>query len=234
MGNHLGEKYNFLGGADLTEIIDFHKSNGYIPYLRIGELGTSWAHDFFLRHIKPGTIPVVLSLKRTIHSQSRNADPDVWLPFIDRCKSSFPEVTFVLVGLRGEEPPGIRQYSDVIIAKDYGTTIMEDLALVQKSFMYLAPASGVSNIAVFSNTPYLIFQEESVSMKKYNLASGENFCFSTEHQKLFDDTFRMTPDFIFDEFTKLYNKLDREKWLARARAKAALVSQHPATKVVTE
>jgi len=232
LGNHLGERYNFLGSADLTEIMDFYKNNGYIPYLRIGELLTSWAYDFFLSHIKPGTVPVVLSLKSTLHSQVRNADPTCWLPFIDRCESSFQDVTFVLVGLRDEEPPGIRQCANVIIAKDYGTTIMEDLALVQKATMYIATDSGIVVIAMFADTPYLVFQVPSVTMKKYNLVNRQNWCFATEHQKLFDDTFDMTPDFIFEEFTTLYQKLDKEKWFANANAKASPVSQHPSTTVI--
>lgn len=232
LADHLGEKYRFWDGADFDHIFDFYRRNGFIPYLRIGELRTAWAYDFFLKHIKADTVPVVLSLKYTTHARKRNADPDCWLPFLDRCASSFQDVTFVLVGLRGEELPGIRQCANVIIAKDYGTSIMEDLALMQKAFMHVATSTGTTTITLFSDTPYLFFQMPDFAMKKYGLIGAKNWNFATEHQKLFDDTFRMTADSVFEEFAGLYQVLDKEKWHARARKKAFSVSPHPSAELL--
>lgn len=52
--------------------------------------------------MQKGTLPVTLLLKQTSHRPERNAEPAVWLSFIDMCKIDFAEVTFIVVGLREE------------------------------------------------------------------------------------------------------------------------------------
>jgi len=229
--NHLGETYNYTWHAEIRPMVEFYKKHKRIPHLRIGPLKSSWAYQFFLKHINPNNIPVVLSLKLTDHDHQRNADPSVWLPFIARIVKDHKELSFVFVGLKGEELPGIRKLSNVIIAKDYGTSIIEDLALIQKSFIYIATVSGPNTIALFSDTPYIIFQMP-VEQKNYPIKRGENYCFATQYQKLFDTTYPMSAEFIYDEFQKVYEKLDIKQWLATAKSKSTFVSQHPSTHVL--
>lgn len=216
---HLSGSYNFFGGEPhVNEIQEFYNTHGYIPYLRIGERDSSWARWFYLNNLPDKAVPVTLSLKRTSHDMMRNADSSVWLSFIDRCKMDFPEVVFVVIGLREEVFNGLRQMPNVIVAKDYGTTLIEDFALIRTSLMYMGMASGINVIALFSDLPYLIFRSPNV--KKYNLRSGENFSFSTDKQKTFGiDTF-MTLEFLLNEFKGLYYKLDKKKWFDETFEKA--------------
>ncbi len=213
---HLGEKYNYHGDVPhLNEIQEFYKTYGYVPYLRIGERESSWARWFYLNYLPEKTVPVTLSLRQPLSDLSeRNADPAVWLSFIDKCKTDFPEVVFVVVGLREEVFDGLRERSNVIIGKDFGTSIIEDLALIRTSFLYMGTTSGVNTIACFSDLPYLVFQWPLYdSQHKWALKPGEKFCFATNTQKIFSSTILVTPKLLLDEFKKLHSKLDLNKWL---------------------
>ncbi|MFC1644300.1 hypothetical protein ACFL5C_03200, partial [Candidatus Omnitrophota bacterium] len=115
---HLSEKYNYTDGGNphLREIQKFYNIYGYIPHLRIGNRNSFWARWFYVNHLPEKTIPVTLSLRQPLSGifNVRNAVPAVWLSFIDRCKVDFPEVVFVVVGLRAEVFHGLRERSNVI------------------------------------------------------------------------------------------------------------------------
>lgn len=212
LGEHLGEIYNFDGGAPYDHIMAFHAAHGYIPHLRIGSRDRSWADWFYLSHLAEKAVPVTLSLKGTSHSPERNANPEVWLAFIDRCRSDFPEVVFVVVGIREEVFDGLRSRPNVIVAKDFGTSIMEDFALIRTSMLYMAMTSGVCTIAQFSDLPYLMFQMPIYTLHKYGLVSGENFAFATDRQKVFGTDTPVTLQLLLQEFDQLYSTLDRDAW----------------------
>lgn len=231
LGQHLGETYNFRDGAcsHYIEIQSFYNIRGFIPYLRIGNRDSSWAKWFYLNYLPDRTVPVALSMKKTSHAEERNADSAAWLSFIDRCKVDFSEVTFVIVGLREEVFDGLRERPNVIIAKDYGTSIIEDLALIYTSLMYIGTTSGINAIALFSDLPYLIFQWPQIH--KLGLKLGESFSFATDMQKIFSSTILVTPELLLDEFKKLYSKLDRGKWFSRTFKEACNKQGHPAGRV---
>jgi hypothetical protein len=227
LSQHLSEAYNCWNGADFSAIEEFYQANGYIPYLRIGERENFWAYSFYLKHLPPKTLPVALSLRQTSYSIERNANNDVWLSFIDKCRQSFPEVTFVLVGLKEEVFDDIRERPNVIISKDFGTSLIEDLALIRASLLYMAPVSGVGTIAQFSDLPYLMFQIPTFSMRQMGLKPGEQFCFLTDKQKMFDDTTAITAELLFKEFREIYNRLEQSKWRSIASEKARAKKEHP-------
>lgn len=208
---HLGETYNFKGGERLVDVNEFHKKHGYIPHLKIGERESSWAKWFYLNNLPKNTVPVALSLKRTVHSEVRNADPYVWLPFIDKCKQLYPEVIFIFIGLRDEAFDGLRERSNVFIAKEYGTTIMEDLALIRASIMYIGTASGVNVISMYSDLPYFIFQLPNTTI--YGIEFGDSFKFANKNQKIFDAKIPVTPELLLNEFKSVYNNLEKNEWV---------------------
>ncbi len=228
LGQHLAEKYNRhdQGIAHLIEIQEFHNTHNYIPYLRIGDRDSSWARWFYLNYLPEKTVPVTLSLRQLSGDHDgRNADKAVWLSFIDKCKTDFPEVVFIVVGLREEVFNGLREKSNVIIAKDYGTSIIEDLALIRTSFLYMGTTSGVNTIAFFSDLPYLVFQFPN--LHKYGLKIGESFSFATSTQKIFSSTIVVTPKLLLYEFKKLYSNLDLNKWLNITSEKSCNKHGHP-------
>lgn len=232
LGQHLGEKDIFKGVAILKPIQEFYNIHGYIPYLRIGKKDMAWAQWLYITHLPAGKVPVALSLKRTVHRTECNADPTVWLLFIDRCKLEFPEVVFVVVGLREEIFDGLRNRSNVILAKDFGTSIIEDLALIRASLMYMGTASGVNVVAMFSDLPYLIIQLSVFVYLEHGIKPGEKYSFMLDTQKMFSTNTKVTVEFLFKEFMALYSLLDKEKWHNTVLKNAHKKQGHPSTKVL--
>jgi hypothetical protein len=233
LGTHLGEKDMFRAAPPiLNPMHKFYNIHGYIPYLRIGKREEAWAQWLYINNLPEGTIPVTLSLKRTSHRIENNVDPAVWLSFIDRCKLEFPEVVFVVVGLRDEVFAGLRNRSNVFIAKDFGTSIIEDLALIRASLMYMGTSSGVNVIAMFSELPYLITQFGVSNYLRHGLKPGDNFSFMSDVQKIFSAEITVTPEFLFTEFKALYSKLDKNKWRSVASETAREKHGHPTARVL--
>jgi len=233
MGNHLGEKDIFAGAPPILKPMqEFYNAQGFIPYLRIANRDKAWAQWLYVNNLPKGKIPVTLSLKKTSHRTENNADPIAWLGFIDKCKSEFPEVIFVVVGLRGEVFDGLRERTNVIIAKDFGTSIIEDLALIRTSLMYMGTSSGVNIIAMFSDVPYLITQFVVSNYLRHGLKPGDKFSFMSDVQKIFSAEIIVTSEFLFNEFKALYSKLDKNKWHSTALEKANKKQGHPNTKVL--
>ena len=218
INQQLKETFNFHSGATLKEIQDFYRERGFIPHLAIDDYHLSWAYNFCETRAK-GLLPVVVSLRWHPRARpERNAERDVWLGFFDLCKSAFPEVVFVVIGTREEVFEELRHCSNVIVAKDYGSTLLDDLALIRTSLLYMAQESGIATIAVFSDIPYLLFGREEVARRALKLESGSNLEFATQYQKVFYASFTMTPHSLLEEFSKLYNQLDIEKWQEKASA----------------
>ena len=217
INQQLGETFNFYGGTTLKEIQDFYRERGFIPYLAIDDYHLSWAYNFYETKAK-GLLPVVVSIRNRPAAAGRNADQDTWLGFFDLCKSAFPEVVFVVVGIREEVFEELRHRSNVIIAKDYGSTLVDDFALVRTSLLYMGVESGIPYIAIFSDVPYLLFSRTLHTQKRLGLKPDCNFEFATQYQKVFSTLFIITPHSLLGEFSNLYNQLDVDQWRKKASA----------------
>jgi len=232
LAEHLAETYNYVGSCKhFLEVQDFHKRHGYVPYLKVNDRDMSWAKWFYKIHLGKNSVPVTLSLRRSLTPDERNADPGVWMNFLDRCKESFPEVVFVTVGLREETLEGLRNRPNVLIAKDFGTSILEDMALIRNSLLYMGTNSGINTIAQFSDLPYIIFQFPVQSLHTVGFKSGENFNFATKDQRVFTTDIEVTPDFLFEKFKKLYARLDHDAWRGKVSENARNKHTHPSSKV---
>ena len=213
----LKETYNFYGGATFREIQDFHKKHGFIPLLTIDDYHLSWAHNLY-RAKAEGRLPVAVCLRNRPDGKSRNAPRDAWLEFFDMCKSAFPAIVFVVIGLREEVSPELRNRSNVILSKDQGSTLSDDFALVKTSLLYIGADTGMAMIAVFGDVPYLIFGSPPETTKQMGLEPGANWGFATKQQKLFYSDFPIMPQSLFEEFSRLYRELDTDNWRQQASA----------------
>lgn len=233
LNRYLGETFNYGKGDYEIKVLldDFYKNNKHMPKLRIGERDMMWAYDFFMKNLPANKVPVVLSLKNTFHSQHRNADPAIWLPFIKRCEHEYPEVMFIQIGLRGEEFCAIRKCKNVIIAKDFCSSLLEDFALMRASVLYLGTTSGVTKVAEYSDLPFLIFRMEAHIMKRLRLRNGEGHVFSTKQQKFYDSNFKMSPEILFNEFEKVYQQIDLNNWRKNALTRGSFKHSHPSTQL---
>lgn len=233
LGQQLGEVDIYRWRGILRPIMEFYDIHKYIPYLRIGRRDECWARWLYARNLPEGAVSVTLSLKGTMHRTECNADPSIWLSFIDRCKVNFPEVVFFVVGLREEVFEGLRDRSNVIIAKDFGTSIIEDLALIRSSLMHMGTSSGVNVIAMFSDLPYIMTQLSLYTYLQHGIKPDEKFSFMLDTQKIFSVNTAVTTEFLFNEFKETYLSLDKDKWYSITLQRARNKDSHPTTKVLS-
>ena len=215
INQQLKEAFNFYGGATFKEIQDFYRKHAFIPHLAINDYHLRWACNFYKTNAE-GLLPVVVSLRNRPSSAPRNADHEAWLAFFDLCKSEFPEIVFVVVGVREEAFEELRQRSNVLIAKDYGSTLADDFALIRTSLLYMGVESGIAAIAFFSDVPYLVFGRPPETGKQQGLKPGATWEFATPYQKVFYTSLAITPQSLLEEFSVLYNRLDIDKWREKA------------------
>ncbi|MDY6833749.1 MAG: hypothetical protein SVY53_02990 [Chloroflexota bacterium] len=217
VSDQLKETYNLYGGATLKEIRDFYQERGFIPYLSIDDYHRNWAYEFYQTKAK-GLLPVSVSMRNRPDGPDRNADRHAWLDFFNLCASAFPDVVFVVVGVREEVFEELRGCSNVIIAKDHGSTVADDLALIRTSLLYMGMESGVAVIAIFSDVPYILFGRLPEEVERKGLNPGANWDFATQYQKQRYTDFNITPDSLLNEFTALYSQLDIDEWQRKASA----------------
>ncbi len=207
-------------------IKSFNKKYNYLPDFFYSQNDIDQANIFFKNNLKGKTIPVSLSFKLTNHDTTRNADLKEWCKFIEKCNINHPEICFVIVGLRDEIVPEMQKWNNVVFAKEFSTTIVEDLALIQFSIMYMATTSGINTSAHFSNLPYLIFRYPNESI---NILSSENTKVPYYQKKQQQNIkFNENAELLYDEFIKIYSQLDKKEYLKKI-TKANNISGHPAS-----
>ena len=186
---------------------NFYKSNGYIPYLSCEELLVKWAYGFIRDNVRP-YFPVVVHLRNhpTV-IPSRNARLDCWLEFFNYCNGKF-DAKFVLISSKEEIDDRFRGLSNVVISKDFATTAVQDLALIQTSLLFMGVSSGPNMMAIYSDIPYIVFNFTPYSEK--SIPSGSKPLFATSLQKFTWEP--ETIDSLIKEFSELYNKLNIADW----------------------
>lgn len=105
----------------------------------------AWAKAFLLEH----GVKYCIQIRVNPHANNnkRNTPVPIWRSFVKKR----PE-RFLMLG----ECAGFRGHNTVI-AKDFGTTIEQDLALAAACDVYLGPPSGPAGAVIFNDKPYRIF-----------------------------------------------------------------------------
>lgn len=105
-----------------------------------------WAEKFMAEH----KVKFCVQLRNNRHPQNarRNSNYAAWKQFFKRTNRRF-----LLIGETDDEC----RMDNTIIAKDYGTTIEQDLALAQAADVFMGPPSGPSGAVIFNDKPYRLF-----------------------------------------------------------------------------
>lgn len=188
----------------------FYRENGFVPYLACKTEPIRWAVHFIKRCVIP-YLPVVVHLKNNPNEQRRsNADFDAWLGFFEACHLQY-DVRFILIG-NEEIDQRILRLPNTLKARDYGSNLSRDLALIQASFIFMGMGSGPCNMAVFSKTPYVIYKNPDHHAEQMTLELGktDQFPFATPFQKVLR-VFETTESLI-SEFAHLYTHGTRQEW----------------------
>jgi hypothetical protein len=189
----------------------FYRKNKFIPHLSCRQITLDWASWFIKEHIPPD-IAVTVHLRNNPlmdDSINRNANIEEWLKFFEHCDGRFP-VKFVVISAHDEIDDRLRNYSNVVIAKDFHTTIEQDLALIQASAMFMGGPSGPATMAWFSDLPYLIFNYSPINE---TLKWESQFVFANSLQRLVWKP--ETASLLINEFSELYERIDISVWRDR-------------------
>jgi hypothetical protein len=187
----------------------FFLDNGYIPRIKCKGDSLNWAKQFLNRNVHPAVM-VVIHLKNNQNAKNcSNADFDAWYGFFKHYAKK-TEIKFILIG---NDPIDSRILTllNVIVTKNHESNISRDLALISQAAIFMGMSSGPCNIAIFSDTPFIIYKNPDHDVEEMKLELGKNnrFVFSTASQK-FLRIFE-TVENLIQEFEESYSGLIMEK-----------------------
>ena len=191
----------------------FYRENGFIPYLSCKTEPIRWAIQFLERHVTP-CMPAVVHLKNNPNEQgSSNADFDAWLAFFKACYQQY-DVMFIVIGSE-EIDQRVHKLPNTLVARDFGSNLSRDLALIRTAFIFMGMTSGPCNMALFSETPYVIYKNPGHDAEQMALELGKSdrFPFATPSQKILR-VFE-TRENLMSEFVHLFTQVNRQDWERR-------------------
>jgi len=154
LGQYAGLEYLFYYCFDHL-FYDYFKKNGSLPSLVSRPAARAWAERFVDEHVRPATA-VTVQLRRNPQNPARNSNYEAWLAFFAHCADRFP-AKFVVICGRSEVDARLRTLNNVVVAKDYGTSVEQDLALIEIGGIHMGACSGPGTMAQFSSKPYCMF-----------------------------------------------------------------------------
>jgi ADP-heptose:LPS heptosyltransferase len=191
--DELNQQRPFMGDfKNIKTYFDEHKS---VPRFRQLK-SESPLKDELLFGFKPNSIFVTVHIRqraKEIHSQHggalyRDSNQDTWLEFIKQAAITHPQVVFIVVGRLAEFTRQLYACNNVIILKHYGLGLIDELTAIQHSDLFMGGISGPAMFAMFTNTPYVLFQSDSSAQeaaKYFNENIGEESpFFALDTQKI--------------------------------------------------
>lgn len=196
---------------------NYYLQNHSIPQLIVGDALRSWADKFYQERVFPD-LPVTVNLRNNSYfHEHRNADIDIWIKFFQYCENRYP-VKFVIICAFSEIDERLRKPPNVIIAKDYNTNVIQDLALIQSAAFHMGTSSGIMSLIAFTKQPYFItkcFLTESNLLSHIHRYRGAlikisedflSFSFASSLQRL---TARAeTKELLISEFERIWTSVD--------------------------
>jgi hypothetical protein len=204
-------KYNYY--YVLNELLhDYYLTHGAIPHLSCRPSALRWAKEFFERHVHAQVAVTVQLRKNKNICPSRNTDIDDWLRFFAYCEDHYP-IQFVVVCALSEVDDRLRECRNVTVAKDHGTNIEEDLALIQSAAIHMGAVSGPGQLAIFNAKPYLLISPSIHLNGHDDVICHDDYCqftFATPFQRFIEPT--ATLDVLIAEFDRMWATVDLAEW----------------------
>lgn len=186
-------------------IQELYKLTGKIQPLKFKPELQQWAYKTIQgQHDK---IPfVALHLKQLINFKGTNpislANNSVWYKFLSIATSRYSTKFIVL----GDDPLdiNIKNLPNVIIANEIGAkTFVQHIALLSECDGFMGMMSSISNLAIFSDSPYVVFKNPEHHKKAMNKEIGikNYYPFATKFQKIL--RVNETVDLLLSEFAAM-------------------------------
>ncbi|MGA1823318.1 MAG: hypothetical protein ACMUIP_01550 [bacterium] len=201
---YLAKHYAYAENFDFIQ--SFYRKNGFIPSIDYRASTLEWAYSFYKNHVLP-SYPVVVHLRNNpVCGSNRNARLDEWHAFFKSCGDKF-DIRFIMIGAASEIDERFRDLPNLLIAKDYRTTVEQDLVLAYSTLIFIGSSSGPSSAAIFSQTPYIIFNYQICNE---SVPHGGKFSFATDLQKLVWEP--ETSDILMEQFSDLFYRVHKSSW----------------------
>jgi hypothetical protein len=204
-GYHYYTIYNDL-------IARYHRRHGHAPRLECRPIMADWARRFYREHVLPD-VPVSIQIRNNPRFHHyRNSRLECWHAFFEDCRDRYP-VKFVVVCSHAEVDPRLRSHDNVILAKDHGTVLEQDLALLQTSAMHMGASSGPGFFVTFGTRPYLLTNTDMIPERYDGLQREGNllrFAFASPLQQISIGV--ETTPFLIREFERMWAAIDDTSW----------------------
>lgn len=187
--------------------------NKTYPTLCFSEYQQNFALKFYRKHAYPH-VPVTINLRNNPYFHSnRNAFLDEWKNFFTMAADTYP-AKFIIISSYGEIDPEIAKLKNVVYAKQYCTSLVDDLSLLSNSAFHLGNPSGPSLLIYFTEKPYHVFNWQPC-VAQYHEAIKANsatlqLAFATPLQ-----SFGVVPETAVEikcQFEKIWNSRDWLEW----------------------
>lgn len=151
--------------SNFALINDFKEEFNYFPKLKAPS-GVSVLSNNLMFGFKPETVFVAVHLRQRRNEAGtlsggkvgRDAHFDHWIEFFKHTFEHHPNVCFVICGRPAEFSRKLYQLPNVLILKAYGMNLQHELAMILEADLFMGSNSGPATVAIFSDTPYYIFQ----------------------------------------------------------------------------
>jgi len=145
----------------LKHLTSYYRSHQALPKLfTIPGKIQNWVFDFFKTNVG-NCIPVTVNIRnnKQFHLE-RNSDIDQLLELF-RLTQDIP-IKYIIICSKSEIDDRLLNLSNVIVAKNFMTSIIHDLALIYYAQMHLASASGPATMAALNNKPYIMYNNNNI------------------------------------------------------------------------
>lgn len=151
--------------SNFALINHFKDEFGYFPKLK-APAGITVLSNNLMFGFKPDTVFVAVHLRQRRNESGtlaggkvgRDAHFDHWIAFFEHTFAHYPNVIFVVCGRPAEFSRKLYQQPNILILKSYGMNLQHEIAMILEADLFMGSNSGPATVAIFSDTPYYIFQ----------------------------------------------------------------------------
>jgi hypothetical protein len=188
----------------------FYAVHGDLPKLTCPPAAMDWARHFIREYVSPA-IPVAAQVRFNPDSQHRNTEIGPWKGFFERMQAR-SDIKFVVICRREEIVPELRSLKNVIYAKDHGSDVLQDLALVQASHFSMFPDSGFCTYPWFCGLPSLYFGKQKLEFPQLRMQDvrDEGLRFLSPYQRRIWGEY--TAKTLEQAFWSLWKDLEAVRW----------------------
>ena len=194
----------FAALSNNYHLIDFFNRYHYLPKLTSDRPHLEWANTFIEKHCKDKT-PFCVAIRKNRRDPDRNAPVEEWAKFFKYCNLKYPDFFFIIIGSEQEIHPELLEMKNILFAKLYDSSLLQDIAIIQSSKVLLAHSSGLSVFPYYiENVPSISFGED-VSHNHWGTGhkKGEQLNYTKENHKILWGSYNSGD--IIKEFDELIN-----------------------------